>query len=138
MRCELCKEQQHIQKHGTFRGYGVAEAPLGFQADWPHCVYFFLSSFVLDAHLEFTCKFLYLWGHIALTELSPDVYSKEAGVSFVALGILEPQTARHWLRSAAISCHLTNQLERSLQGILTGSHNLKIQKNSLHEISFYI
>jgi hypothetical protein len=38
---------------------------------------------------------------------------EEVGVSFVKLGILEPQTARHRFRSAAISRHLTNLVGRS-------------------------
>jgi hypothetical protein len=39
---------------------------------------------------------------------------EDVGVSFVALGVLEPQIARHWFRSAAISRHLTNSVGRSL------------------------
>jgi hypothetical protein len=39
---------------------------------------------------------------------------EEVGVSFVVLGVLEPQIARHWFRSAAISRHLTNSVGRSL------------------------
>jgi hypothetical protein len=39
---------------------------------------------------------------------------EEAGVSFVVLCVLEPQIARHWFRSAAISRHLTNSVARSL------------------------
>jgi hypothetical protein len=36
-----------------FRGYGVAEAPPGFQAGWSDCMYFFyLFLFILFAHLE--------------------------------------------------------------------------------------
>jgi hypothetical protein len=38
----------------------------------------------------------------------------EFGVPFVALGVLEPQIARHWFRSAAISRHLMNSVGRSL------------------------
>jgi hypothetical protein len=30
MHFALCKEQQHSQKQGVFRDYGVAEAPSGF------------------------------------------------------------------------------------------------------------
>jgi hypothetical protein len=30
-------------KTGIFRGYGVAEAPPGFQAGWSDCMYFSLS-----------------------------------------------------------------------------------------------
>jgi hypothetical protein len=39
---------------------------------------------------------------------------EEVGVSFVVLGVLEPQIARHCIRSAAISRHLTNSVGRSL------------------------
>jgi hypothetical protein len=47
-------------KTGIFRGYGVAEAPPGFQAGWSDCMYFFsLFLFILFAHLDFPCKFLY-------------------------------------------------------------------------------
>jgi hypothetical protein len=31
-------------KTGIFRGYGVAEAPPGFQAGWSDCMYFFFLS----------------------------------------------------------------------------------------------
>jgi hypothetical protein len=31
-------------KTGSFRDYGVAEAPPGFQAGWSDCMYFFLFS----------------------------------------------------------------------------------------------
>jgi hypothetical protein len=46
---------------GFFRDYGVAEAPPGFQSGWFDCMYFFvpLFLFILIAHLEFSCKFLY-------------------------------------------------------------------------------
>jgi hypothetical protein len=48
---------------GTFRDYGVAEAPPGFQAGWSDCTYFFsLFLFILFAHMEFKSKFLYSWG----------------------------------------------------------------------------
>jgi hypothetical protein len=48
-------------KTGLLRGYGEAEAPLGFQADWPDVIHFFfyLFLFFLFAHLEFPFKFLY-------------------------------------------------------------------------------
>jgi hypothetical protein len=39
-----CKEQQHSQKTGIFRDYGVAEASPGFQAGWSDCMYFFSLS----------------------------------------------------------------------------------------------
>jgi hypothetical protein len=40
-------------KTGIFRGYGVAEAPPGFQVGWSDCKYFFsLFLFILFAHLE--------------------------------------------------------------------------------------
>jgi hypothetical protein len=40
-------------KTGFFRGYGVAEAPPGFQAGWSDGMYFFsLFLFILFAHLD--------------------------------------------------------------------------------------
>jgi hypothetical protein len=39
---------------------------------------------------------------------------EKRGVFLVALGILEPQSARHWFRSAAKSRYLTNPVGRSL------------------------
>jgi hypothetical protein len=40
-------------KTGIFRGYGVAEAPPGFQAGWSDCTFYFsLFLFILFAHLE--------------------------------------------------------------------------------------
>jgi hypothetical protein len=59
MRFIFCKEQQHIQKAGIFLGFGVAEARPGFQAGWSDCMFFSLSLFILFAHLEFSCTFLY-------------------------------------------------------------------------------
>jgi hypothetical protein len=42
-----------------FHDYGLAEDPLGFQAGWSDCMYFFsFSLFILFTHLEFSCKFL--------------------------------------------------------------------------------
>jgi hypothetical protein len=48
-------------KTGIFSGYGVADAPPSFQAGWSDCMFFFFSLFlfILFAHLEFPCKFLY-------------------------------------------------------------------------------
>jgi hypothetical protein len=43
MHFALCKEQQHSQKQ-DFRGYGVAEAPPGFQAGWSDCICFISLS----------------------------------------------------------------------------------------------
>jgi hypothetical protein len=39
-------------KTGIFRDYGVAEAPLGFQAGWSDCMYFFFFRSV-----HFVCIF---------------------------------------------------------------------------------
>jgi hypothetical protein len=58
-------------KRGIFRNYGVAEAPPGLQAGWSDCIYFFSLSFlfILLAHLEFPCTFLYSSGYIAVSLL---------------------------------------------------------------------
>jgi hypothetical protein len=47
-------------KTGFFRVYGAAEALTGFQAGWSDYMHFSLFLFVLFAHLEFPCDFLYL------------------------------------------------------------------------------
>jgi hypothetical protein len=39
---------------------------------------------------------------------------EEVGVSFVTIGILDPQTARHCFRSAANSRHLTNSVAANI------------------------
>jgi hypothetical protein len=52
----LCAKETAQSKTGIFPGYGVAEAPPGFQAGWSACMYFtsFLSFlFILFTHLEF-------------------------------------------------------------------------------------
>jgi hypothetical protein len=46
MRFVLCKEQQHSKKQDFFDGYGVADAPLVFQAGWSDCMHFSLLFFV--------------------------------------------------------------------------------------------
>jgi hypothetical protein len=53
----LCVEQRTKaqSKAGIFCGYGVAEAPPGFQAGWSGYTYFSLSLFISFAHLEFLC-----------------------------------------------------------------------------------
>jgi hypothetical protein len=80
-------------KIGIGRGCGLAEAPPGFQAGWSDCmIFFFLDLFISLNHLEFSCTLLR--GHTAVSKLSPDFCSDEVGVFFVALGILEPKTAR--------------------------------------------
>jgi hypothetical protein len=42
----FCIVQRAIarSKTGFFRGYGVAEAPPGFQAGWSGCMFFFLTE----------------------------------------------------------------------------------------------
>jgi hypothetical protein len=47
-------------KTGFFHGYGVAEAPQGFQAGWSDCVLLFFSLFLFTffSHLGFPYKFL--------------------------------------------------------------------------------
>jgi hypothetical protein len=40
--CIVQRATAHL-KTGIFRGYGVAEAPPGFQAGWSNCIFFSLS-----------------------------------------------------------------------------------------------
>jgi hypothetical protein len=59
-------------KTGIFRGNGVAEAPPGYQAGWSDCMYFLFSffMFILFAHLEFPCKFLFHEGTLRYWRLT--------------------------------------------------------------------
>jgi hypothetical protein len=91
MHFALCKKQQHSQKQDFFRDFGVAEAPPGFQAGWSDCIYFsfFDHLLILNSELVFV-----LTRYSAISEFSPGILLGGGRVSFVALGPLEPQTAR--------------------------------------------
>jgi hypothetical protein len=80
---------------GIFRDYGVAEAPPGFQAGWSDCMFFFSLFVHLFAYLEFPCKFCTHEGTLPYRSSAQMSCREEVGVSFVALGILAPQIARH-------------------------------------------
>jgi hypothetical protein len=101
-------------KTGIRRDYGVAEAPPGFQAGWSDCMYFFLSFlFILFVHLVFPCNVCTHEGILPYRSSAQMSCCGEVGVSFIALGILEPQIERHRFRSAAISRHLKTSVGRS-------------------------
>jgi hypothetical protein len=83
-------------KTENFRDYDVAESPPGFQAGWSDCMFYFsLFLFILFAHMEFRVTFYTHKGTVPYRRLAQTSSREEVGVSFVALGILEPQTARH-------------------------------------------
>jgi hypothetical protein len=97
-------------KTGIFRDYGLAEASPGFQAGWSDCMFsLFLSlcSFCLLIWV-FRVRFCTHKGTSPYRSAAEMSCREEVGVSFVVLGVLEPQIARFWFRSAAISRHLTN------------------------------
>jgi hypothetical protein len=102
-------------KTEIFRDFGVAEAPPGFQAGWSDCMYFslYLCSSCLLIWV-FRVSFCTHDGTLPFRSFAQMSCREEVGVSFVVLGVLEPQIARHWFRSAAISRHLANSVERSL------------------------
>jgi hypothetical protein len=104
-------------KTGIFRDYGLAEAPPGFKpAGLTACIFFLsLCSFCLLIW-SFRVNFCTHEGTLPYRSLAQMSCREEVGVSFVVLGILEPQIECHWFRSAAISHHLTNSIERSLLG----------------------
>jgi hypothetical protein len=82
-------------KTGIVRGYGATEAPSGFQAGWFECVYFsHFCSFRLLIY-NFRVSFCTHEGIAPYRSSAQMPCREEVGVSFVALGILEPQTARH-------------------------------------------
>jgi hypothetical protein len=80
---------------GLFRGWGVAEAPPVFQAGWFDCMYFSIPLSVSFAHLEFLYEFCTCEGTVPYRSSAQMSFREEVVVSFVVLGILEPQTARH-------------------------------------------
>jgi hypothetical protein len=72
----LCKEQQHSQKQELFVIMVQLKLLRGFKpAGLTVCIFLSLFLFNLFAHLEFPCKYLYSWGYIAVSKLSPDVWS---------------------------------------------------------------
>jgi hypothetical protein len=95
MRFALSKGRQHIQKQELFV-VGVAEAPPGLQAGWSDCTYVFL--FIRLLHLliwKFRVSFCTDEGTVPFQSSVHMPRHGEVGPSFVALGPLEPQTARH-------------------------------------------
>jgi hypothetical protein len=91
MHSASCKKQQHSQQ----AGYGEAEAPRFFNpASLTVCI-FSLSLFFLFAHLDFRVRFCIYEGTVPYRSSAQMSCREDAGVSFVALGILEVQTARH-------------------------------------------
>jgi hypothetical protein len=100
-------------KTGLFRDYGVAEAPPNFQAGWSDCMYFSsLSVHFVCSSGVFRVRFCIHEVTLPFGSCAQLPCREEASVSFVVLGVLEPQIARHWFR--AISCHLANSVGRSL------------------------
>jgi hypothetical protein len=82
-------------KTGTFRGYGVAEAPPGFQAGWSDCIYFFsFCSFCLLIWV-FHANFCTHEGTLPYRSAAQMSCREKVGVSFVVLGVLKLQIARH-------------------------------------------
>jgi hypothetical protein len=87
MRFVLSKSNSCV-KNRTFRDHGLVDASPGFQAGWS-------DLFVSVAYLEFLIKFCTFEGTVPYRSSDQIFCREEFGVSFVALGPLEPQTARH-------------------------------------------
>jgi hypothetical protein len=119
-------------KTGLFRDFGVAKAPPGFQAGWSNCMYFSLSL-CLSCLLIWVFRVSFCTHDGTLPFRSCDQMScrEEVDVSFVVLGVLEPQIARNWFRSAAISRHLTNSVGRSLlrSAFFNDSHRSELRRD---------
>jgi hypothetical protein len=111
---ELYKEQQHSQKQ-VFSWLWCSWSSSGFSSRlvW---LYVFFHSFCSFCPLiwVFRVCFCSHEGTVPYRSVAQMSCRKEVGVSFVVIGVLEPQIARHWLRSAAISRHLVNSVGRSL------------------------
>jgi hypothetical protein len=106
-----CAKSTSTVKTEYCHGCGVAEAPPFFQAGWSGFLYFTLSLFVSFGNLGFMYVFCSYEATVSYRSSAEMSCREEVGVSLVALGSLKPQTARHKLRSAAITHHLKNQLE---------------------------
>jgi hypothetical protein len=129
----------------NFRDCGVAKAPPDFQAGWSDCMYFFFTAKMIwyllrrdwcftvfkpaginawtyfpslscsIPNLKFPSDFCTHEVAVPYRSSAQMSFWNEGGVSFVALGPVESQLARHWLRSAAWSRHLTHSLGRSVR-----------------------
>jgi hypothetical protein len=80
---------------GIFRDYDEAKAPPVFQAGWSDCVFFL--SFCSFCLLIWSFRLSFFTHEETVPYRSSAQMScrEEVGVSFDALGILEPQIARH-------------------------------------------
>jgi hypothetical protein len=110
--CIAQRATAQSKKSFFYRARDSAEVPPAIQAGLPNCAYFFLflcsfNSLIWNFRVSF-CTYSSVLG------LRPDVLSGGIFVSFVALGPLNSQKARHRLRSAAMSRHLAISLGRSL------------------------
>jgi hypothetical protein len=104
-------------KTWIFRDYGVVEATPGFQAGWSDCMYIFCFPLYCSFCLliwNFRVSFWIHEGALPYRSSAQMSCREEVGVSYFALEILEPQTACHLFRSAAILRYLTNSVGRSL------------------------
>jgi hypothetical protein len=83
-------------KTGFFRDYGVAEAPSGFQAGWSDCMFYFLFFYAFCLlKWSFRVSFCTHEGTLPYRSLTQMPCREEIGVSFVVLGVLGAQIARH-------------------------------------------
>jgi hypothetical protein len=115
MHFALCKEQQHSQKQEFFVIFVQLKLLRGFKpAGLTVCI--FCLSFCSSCLLiwVFRVSFCTHDGTLPFRSYAQMSCREEVGVSFVVLGVLQPQIARHWFRSAAISRHLANSVGRSL------------------------
>jgi hypothetical protein len=92
----IVQRARELSKTENFRDFGVAEASPGLQAGWPDFMFFFLSfcSFCLLIWV-FRVSFCTHEGLVPYRSSAQMSCREEAGVSSAALGILEPQIARH-------------------------------------------
>jgi hypothetical protein len=89
----LCKEQQHSKKQEFFIFMVLLKLPQFFKpADLAVCIFLFLCSFICFSG---NSEYIFVFMRVQCRRSSAQMSCREvAGVSFVALGVLEPQKAR--------------------------------------------
>jgi hypothetical protein len=111
----MCTEQRRSRKTGIFRGCGFFMKLLQFstQLVWlcEFLLFLYSSRLPMGNFRARFCTHENTVSHRSSAEMS---CRGEVGVSFVALGILKRQTARHWFRSAVISRRFSNVVGRQL------------------------
>jgi hypothetical protein len=106
MHFALCKEQEHSQKQDFFVIMVQLKLLRVFKpAGLTVCIFFSLSVHFVCSSVVFRGSFCTHEGTLPYRSSAQMSCRDKVGVSFLVLGVLEPQIACHYFRSAAISRH---------------------------------